>query len=93
MKDYLILPNGNRCDIEPNGYAFTYDELTDYVGGDHYHIELWRGRIMVINSRHKTNRSPENPEATWLARCYSAIPMGDYICGAVAVINLDRYDN
>lgn len=85
-KAYVISPDRSTDEVIPgNLETFELEDLQQFVGGYIQIIDLFDGRIMVINEEGKILHLEENPKATAIALNHNAIFPFDYIVGKALI--------
>lgn len=80
--DYYLKTNCELEEVTPqNGTDYTYEELTNFVGGYIEIIRLSAHQIMVINEEGKLQGLDTNLLATEAAHLVNAIANNDFIVG------------
>lgn len=82
--NYLIKANTTIKEIKPmNGEKFMPQELQSYVGGFIETIDLYDGRVMVIDEMGKMKGRSPNIKATQILNMSEVL---DYVVGDVVVL-------
>jgi len=85
----LLKSDGTILDVTPEKGRLSLDEMQKFVGGYIEHVDLDKGRHLIVNEEGKVNGLPGNRLATdeW---CKMYGPT-DFICGDALILEPNEF--